>query len=166
MSETLTIGTGTVDVLGTYLGAVAYVEAMYGAKYTTWLALAAAARKQTLAQAVRFINAQAWTDDYDTHAERDALEAFQFAEYELAVMISDDDTVTDAADQGSNIASLGAGSARISFFNQSTKNAPRLPPVLMRLVGSYLAAATLTGPDGGESLDSCSDNPFSSGESY
>lgn len=175
MSETIALSTGEEETIhGTFTAAKAYIAMMFGDAPDTWRALAASGsltaddrKKQTLAAAVRFLNAQTWADDYDTFDERDAIPAFATAQYELAVLIAEDPSILAAADQGSNIASLGAGSAQISFFNPTTKNAAKLPPIVSRLVGSYLAASTLSGPDGGESVDSCgADNPFSDCEDY
>lgn len=172
MSSVITLSTGAEETIhGTFAAAKLYVDMMFGESADTWRDLAASGsltaddrKMQTLAAAVRFLNAQTWGADAETFVLRDAIAAFATAQYELAVLIANDASVIANADQGSNIASLGAGSARISFFNPSTKNAPKLPPSVQRLVGSYLAASTLGGPDGGESLSSCSDNPFSACE--
>jgi hypothetical protein len=164
MSEVITVGTGTETIHGTYAGAIAYVDIMFGETYSTWSALAADDQKKTLAAAVRFLNAQSWAEAYDTFAERDLIAEFATAQYELAVLVANDPSVIQEADQGSNIQSLQAGSAGITFFNSTTssgaRSAPKLPPVLMRLLGGYLAASALSGPDGGESRPSCADNPF------
>jgi len=162
MSEVITIGTGSETILGTYDGAVAYVETMLGTRYDTWIAANETTRKKSLVSAVRFLNAQVWSEDADTFAERDAIDAFHNAQYELAVMIVEDSTVTDAADQGSNIQSMGAGSAQITFFNPTTKNADPLPPILMRLVGPYLSVSMTGLLDGGASQGGSCVNPFSS----
>lgn len=161
MSETITVGTGTEDIHGTFAGAQAYVAIMFGDTYDAWTDLTDDQQKKTLAAAVRFLNRQNWAADYDTFAERDAVAAFATAQYELAVMIADDPTVIQAADQGSNIQALNAGSAGITFFNPTTDGADPLPPVLMALLSGYLAASALDGEDGGESLSSCATNPFS-----
>lgn len=171
MSETIVVGTGSELIHGTFAAAKAYCAIMFGDTYDAWNLLTDDQKKKTLARAVRFLNAQAWTEDADTFAEREALlvnsvSVFHQAQYDLAVLISDDPDVVAQVDQGSNIASLGAGSASISFFNPTTKNADVLPPVLMRLVGSYLALSSLAGPDGGESRSSCATNPFSDCEDY
>jgi len=117
VSEVITIGTGSETILGTYAGAVAYVDTMLGDRYTAWAAASETNQKKSLVNAVRHLNRLVWQDDYDTLAERDAVTAFQEAQYELAVLILEDSEVTDEADQGSNIQSLKAGSAGITFHN-------------------------------------------------
>ena len=162
MSSVITVGAGSETIHGTYDGAVAYAAIMYGETYDAWTALSADNRKKTLAAAVRYINAQSWLDDYDTFAERDAVAAFATAQYELAVMIASDPSVILAADQGSNIRSVGAGSTSVEYFNSTTKNAAPLPPVLMRLIGEYLGETSTAGPVAGSGVAGSDENPFSS----
>lgn len=169
MSETITVGTGSETIHGTFAGAKAYVAIMFGETYDAWTALVDDDQKKTLAAAVRFFNAQVWQDDYDTFAKREAsaaATAFANAQAELAVLIKDDPSVILQADQGSNIQSLNAGSAGITFFNPTTKNPQRLPPVLMRLVGQYLSASSTSNLDGGDGASGNCHNPMSSCSDY
>ena len=145
MSDTVTVSGVSATIYGTYAAAVDYGALMYGAQYVAWTALAADDRKKTLVAATRYLDSQAWLDDYDTFAERDAVAAFPIASFALAVLILSDATLPQNADQASNIASLGAGSAQISFLNPTSVQAgtaTKLPPILQRLVGEYLAAAS------------------------
>lgn len=172
MSEAVVLSTGeTEDIHGTFVAAKAYVAMQFGETYDAWTALAAVGpitaddrKKKTLATAVRFLNAQVWQADYDTFAKRDLVAAFATAEYELAVMIAADPSVIAAADQGSNIQSVSAGGASVSYFNSTTKGAPVLPPSLMRLVGQYLAASSSSGPVSPSGQSGSCVNPFSSCE--
>lgn len=159
MSEDITIGTGTETILGSQAAAVAYVGLMLGDRYDAWAAAVDTKQKKSLVNAVRFINGIVWQDAYDTLVERDAVTAFQHAQYELAVLILEDSELTDE-EQGSNISSLKAGSAGITFFNPTTKTADPLPPVAMRLVGKYLAVSSVRGPLGGSGQSGSDDNPF------
>lgn len=166
MSEDIAIGTGTEKILGSYDDAVAYIEPMLGERYEAWMAGDATKRKKSLVNAVRFLNAQNWGSDADTFEKRDALvlngkPIFQEAQYELAVLVTEDSTVTDAADQGSNIQSMVAGTASLTFFNSTMKAAAKLPPILMRLIGRYLGAPTTSTLDGGSSQGGSCVNPFS-----
>lgn len=168
MSDTITVGTGSETIHGTYAGAVAYVDVMYGDAYDAWTALTADNRKKTLAAAVRYLNAQSWNEDADTFAERDAITAFATAQYELAVLIASDPSVTQSLTQGSNIASMSAGSASLTYFAPTTLEqgtATKLPVVVDRLVGEYLAtsSATVIGGFGNEGDE---DSPFSDCEDY
>lgn len=169
MSELITLSTGESETIhGTFTAAKAYIAIMFGDAYDVWRNLAASGaltaddrKKQTLAAAVRLLNAQAWTEATDTFAERDLIAAFATAEYELAVIIANDPSVLGVADQGSNIKSAYASGAGVEYFNSTTKGADLLPPILMRLIGGYLATATIGGPDGGSGCSSCAENPFS-----
>jgi len=89
MSEVVAIGAYNATIYGTFAAATAYLQTQYGDAYTAWLALAADDQKRTLAAATRYLDRQVWVADADTFAERDALEAFQLASYELAAMVAD-----------------------------------------------------------------------------
>jgi hypothetical protein len=164
MSETVTVSSGiTGTIYGTQAAGEAYIGGSYGATYTAWLALATAPRKQTLIAAARYLDRQSWADDYDTFAERDAVEAFQFASYELAVLIARDAAIVTKADQGNNIQSVGGGGApSVTYFSPTSAargSATVLPPVLHALIGSYLAA-TSSAVYGGSGLSGSDENPF------
>lgn len=90
MSTTVTVGSGTENIHGSATAAIAYCAIMFGTTYDTWNALTSDNQKKTLAAAVRYLNAQSWIDEADTFAERDAIAAFETAEYELAVLIASD----------------------------------------------------------------------------
>jgi hypothetical protein len=159
MSEDITIGGGEETILGTLELAQGYVAMMPGQRYEDWTEAAELAQQKSLVAAVRFINGIVWSADYDTLAKRDAVAAFKYAQYELAVLIHEDTEITDEA-PGSNISSLKAGSAGITFFNPTTNSADPLPPVLMRLVGAYLSASSSSGPVGGGGQSGSCHNPF------
>jgi len=164
MSEVVAIGAYNATIYGTFAAATAYLQTQYGDAYTAWLALAADDQKRTLAAATRYLDRQVWVADADTFAERDALEAFQLASYELAAMVAEDPAVISTLDQGSNIQSVGAGGAQVTYFAPTSAkrgSAPTLPPILMQLVGGYLAISEIGGPDGGESVSNDASNPFS-----
>lgn len=63
---------------------------------------------------------------------------------EMAALICADPDVVTNVDTGSNVASLGAGPASISFFRPQSVadgNATALPTVIDRLIGRWLAGA-------------------------
>jgi hypothetical protein len=171
VSELVALTTGqSATIYGTFVAAGNYAATMFGATFTAWLALAPDDQKRTLIAAARFVDAQAWDPataiDMPT---RDLIAVFPQATYELAVMIADDPTVMQVQDQGTNVRVVGAGSARVEFFNPTSAlfgTAPVLPPAIMRLIGRYLASTTvLTGgaPDG--HAGDCA-SPFSSDAEY
>lgn len=150
MSDSLTVtGTTTpVTIYGTYAAAKDYIASTYGPLYTAWTALTPDDQKRTLIAAVRLLEQQSWDPTTaSTFAVRDAIAAFGQAEYELAVLIADSPDIVQQHDQGSNVQSAGAGSARVSFFAPTSATdgtATVLPPVVERLVGGYLASADVT----------------------
>lgn len=167
MSELITLSGGASETIhGTYAGSITYIAMLYGDAADAWTALSADNRKRTLAAAVRYLNAQSWTAAYDTFAERDALTAFASAQYELAVMIAADPSVASTANQGSNISSVSAGGASVSYFNPTIDGADLLPPVLMRLIGAYLSGGASLTVIGGFGAAGAECNPFSADEDY
>lgn len=150
MSDSLTVtGTTTpVTVYGTYAAAKDYIASAYGPLYTAWTALQPDDQKRTLIAAVRLLEQQSWDPvTAATFVIRDAIAAFGQAEYELAVLIADSPDLVQQHDQGSNVQSAGAGSARVSFFAPTSAadgTATVLPPIVERLIGSYLASADNT----------------------
>ena len=171
MSELVVLTTAqSATIYGSYAAAGDYAATMFGTTYAAWRALLPDDQKRTLIAAARFIDAQAWdTNTAATMAIRDAIAAFPQASYELAVLIADDPSVLQTLDQGTNVRVVGAGSARVEFFNPSSAvsgTAPIFPPVLMRLIGRYLALSVIStggAPDG----QACSsDSPFSSTADY
>ncbi len=67
------------------------------------------------------------------------------AAFEMAAILASDPEAASAVDNGSNVQSLGAGPARISFFRPTSEqdgNATALPTVIDRLLGRWRAAAS------------------------
>lgn len=157
-------------IYGTVLAAEAYIGSRLGDQYAAWLALGENDRNRALVSAASFLDAQEWVADFDTFAERDASTAFVNASYELAALVAADPDVVAVADQGNNIQSLGAGGATISYFNPTSTRggtAPRLPPILMRLIGKHLSSANVSIGIGAPSGQSgSSSNPFAACSDY
>lgn len=63
------------------------------------------------------------------------------ATYELALALLDNVAVQSQGDTGSNIKSLGAGSAQLSFFRPTTGT--RFPTIIQELMGQFLSATGL-----------------------
>lgn len=171
MSETVTIGGSyTATIYGTFAGAINHLQTKFGDRYKAFLAVPPDDQKRALVSSAALLDRQGWLDAYNTFALRDAFLApdtrpvFQLASYELAALIVEDDSITNATDQGSNVQSLQASGAGLTFFNPTSAkqgSAPRLPPILMDLVGSYLSASLVDGPNGGSGQSGSSTNPFS-----
>lgn len=168
MSSTITVSGATETIHGTFDAAVDYNALNYGETYTAWSALSDDNKKRTLAAAVRYLNSQTWSEDADTFEERDAIEAFATAQYELAVLIASDASVVAALDSSTNIQSASAGGASVSFFAPTSVRAgtaTRLPPVLQRLIGEYLGSTSVTVIGGFGQAGDC-ESPFSECADY
>lgn len=172
MSETITFDNGAeARIYGSLAGALDYL----GAETDAWDALATdESLQRLLVRAGRYLDRLLWVDDCDTFAERDALQAgdadgdaaypFRAASYELARLALDDESILTIEDQGSNIQSMGAGGASITYFSPTSTQrgtASLLPPVLMNLIGAYLATSVADiGAEGGSSSTGTCINPF------
>jgi hypothetical protein len=171
MSEATTLTSGqSATIYGSFAAASDYAATMFGPTYAAWRALQPDDQKRTLIAASRFFDAQGWDPaTAGTMADRDAIAAFPQASYELAVMIADDPTVLQTQDQGTNVRAVGAGSARVEFFNPTSAasgTAPLLPPPIMRLVGRYLALSVISMGGAPESQAAGCSSPFASTAEY
>jgi len=172
MSEDLTVtgSTTPVTVYGTLAAAKDYILSMFGSTYDAWTGLTDDVKKKTLIAATRYLDSMQW--DATTAGEfatRDLIAAFPQAEYELAVLIYDDSTLTQSADTGTNVRAVGAGSARVEFFApQSLQigNATTMPPLIMRLVGQYLASTAASSSDGALGQAGDCESPFDDEAEY
>lgn len=144
--STITIGAYDYEVLGSVTGAGGadeYHNGSIGTGYDEWNASADADKKgRCLNSATRILNRQTWVDEAATHALRDAITAFREAAYEMAAAIFvDPDSVQAAATSGSNIASVGAGPASVSFFRPTLGFTGRFEVRVQELIGSYLSGS-------------------------
>lgn len=184
-----------VEVYGGLTNATDYIGAMIGDAYTAWRALTADDMKRTLVAATRYIDEQDWQGTANafggttlqwprdsvlkstgvayTNAEELAL--IQQAAFELAAAAADDPDVFSAIDASSNIQAVTAGGAGVTFFNPTSirdGSATKLPPIVMRLIGKFLAAPSASsaafGSAGGEAEDSIfgSGNDMDRGEPF
>lgn len=149
-----------------------YINAQYGPTYSAWMLLSDDDKSRTLTTSTRFIDSFQWqgtatgivgalptslqwprTGVFVDGVELDPTtvppQVVQ-ACFELAVMIADDPSLTQNADAGSNLRSMGASGANLAFFRPTSAadgSAPRFPPLIDRLIGRFLASnvASMTG---------------------
>lgn len=146
MSETITFDNGaTATIYGTSAGALAYL----GAETTDWDDVATdESLQRLLVKARRLLDLLPWADDYDTFAERDAVTAIVNASYILADAGLDDEGLLTVDSSISDVASMSAGGASISYRNEQRASASdlteRLPQSVLMLIGPYLASDTGT----------------------
>lgn len=160
MSEILTITGGHQGTtLGTLAAATSHMQTRYGSGYATWLGLSPDDQKRTLIAATEYIDRQSWKADADTFAKRDALAAFPKAAYELAALLSEDDTLVTMLDGGAELSSVGASGVSVSFRERTAKRGAGLvlPGIVAQLVGKYLVTA---GSATAKAQSSNADNPF------
>lgn len=73
----------------------------------------------------------------------------QWATYEYALTLLGDATALEQVDAGSNIESVGAGSARVSFFKPTLGSSAPFPANVMRFLAAYLTEIGATVAGGG-----------------
>ena len=172
MSETITFDNGAqARIYGSLAGALSYL----GAETTDWDDVATDENLQRLlVRATRFLDRLPWSEDYDTFAERDALDLdaggdgdadfpFRAASYELARLAFVDDSVLGATATDSDVASMAAGGASITFRERSRTGeeyADTIPPSVLALIGSYLSSDLTITAEGGSSALGSDTNPF------
>ena len=177
------------EVYGGLPNAIAYLTALLGPNYTSWLALVEDDRERTLVGATRYIDRQRWrgaANAFDsttlqfprsgitdtagvaiTNATQ--LAAVEKAVFELSALAASDPDIFAALDQGQNIRSMGAGSARLEFFSPTKTGdgtATKLPTIANDLIGQWLLGSgpgaaiiggTATGTDGVSTFGDCDD---------
>lgn len=151
----ITVGTDTyvtVAEADTYLA-----QALHAG--TTWSGAGTPTKEQALVTATRMLERQTWvgtraplppgpwlldwprsgvTDPDGNTVASDSVPTFiEDAECELALALLVDSSVQTSESSGSNIAALGAGSARIEYFRPTAGG--RFPTIIQELIGFYLA---------------------------
>lgn len=151
--------------MGALEDAKTYIGARFGPSYRAWEALTDDDKNRTLVSATSYIDSQQWQgtatgivsgnvtflqwprSGIDGVDSTTVPTAIVNATFELAVLISADPDLPQGSDSGSNVQSLGAGPAQISFFrplSPADGNATVLPPLVDRMIGRWLAGAAIT----------------------
>ena len=110
-------------------------------------------------------------DDIDRSGDAPAPIEVQEAQMEYAFEMSQDPELEGKSSSGSNVKSVGAGSAKVAFFqpgrDASGNKGTRFPTIVQRLLGSFLAGTnirvTATGTDGESSFTECDEFGLSEG---
>lgn len=174
--------TNPIEVYGGATAASDYVGAMFGDAPTSWLALSPDDQARTLVTATRYLDQQAWQGTATflvgvtattlqwprsgvVNSDGTAVDATTVpvaivqAAFELAVLVADDPDVITEIDGGSNLQQIDAGGGvGVTYFNPTSAafgSASRLPGILDRLVGRYLASPS---GDAGSALGGYSGN--------
>lgn len=143
MSGTVTINATSHFVYGTRAAADVYWESSLGPYAVAWAAATGTAggtRDKALVQAARLIDRVVWIDEADTQAERDAIEAFELASYEIAAGLILDPTLFTSETSGKNVKAIYAGDGvGVQFFAPTLGITGRFPVQIQELIGLYLA---------------------------
>jgi hypothetical protein len=186
----LTGGSAPYEVYGGITACDDYLLGRSGAGAAAYRALVVGSddRDRLLVDATRYIDRQRWKgtanadggttlafprDDLEDLDSTEATNAEQLAlveqaVFEMVAVIAADEEASSAADQGSNIAEMGAGSARLKFFSPTSPGrgtATKLPTAVHDLIGHWLAGAgsgasvsvagAATGTCGNSYFDAC-----------
>lgn len=148
--------------MGALEDAKTYISARFGPSYTAWLALTDDDKNRTLVSATSYIDSLQWqgtaTGTVNGNVTflqwpRSGIDGVDSttvptqivnATFELAVLIAADPDLPQNADSGSNVQSMGAGPAQMSFFRPTfaaNGSASVLPPLINRMIGQWLAGA-------------------------
>ncbi len=164
MTFTVTVTSGTArEVYGGLTALDAYALDSDGEAAVAFRALTDDDdRKRKLIAATRYIERKRWQgtangdggttlafprDDLELNGEdasnADQLALVEEAVFELAMLGTVDESVFSAADQSSNVKSMGAGKARMEFFSPTKvgSGASKLPTVVNELIGQWLAGS-------------------------
>lgn len=158
---TVIIGADTFDVIGTSAGLVTYANGSltWSAVYDAAVAASASKPKRAHVEATRLLGVQPWDGDATTAGiawPRDGVTAttpsgaevvdgvtpteIEHAVYELALAMMADASVVAGTSTAKNIASVGAGSASVTFFGPTAGG--RFPDRVMELIGWAFASAS------------------------
>lgn len=167
MTYTVTVtGGATAEVYGGLDALNSYASLSIGAAAAAYAKLTGDAPAQCLVKATRFIDAQVWqgvptappvddttlqwprtgvTDEYGAAVDSSMVPANVVkAAFELAMIAALKPATLEAADQGTNIKSVHAGTAGVDYFvptSAATGTAPLFPPVVQRLIAQYLGSS-------------------------
>lgn len=168
MTFVVTIGSDPTpfEIYGGDPAAVHYLLAGISDGAVAFQAMTPDQRARVLIQATRLLDAQSWQGQPTTpavagttlqwprtgviDANGNAVDSSTVptnvvsAAFELAALLADDPDIAASVDAGSNIQSVGAGSAKVAYFAPTSAldgTAPLLPPVIQRLVAQYMGSA-------------------------
>lgn len=171
MSEAIAFTSGTVTIYGSIAGARAYLGPEHAAWDVATDAEITTEMRRKLVAARRYLDRLPWAPPYATFAARDAFTTgdgsgdaaypFRAANYELA-RLADEGELTLGAASTSEVTSMAAGGASISYRETATQSTTdQLPDVVLDLIGPYLAEVALDiATDGGASAPGGCVNPF------
>jgi hypothetical protein len=187
---TLTITGSNFEVYGTDAARAIYFKASFSAAVTAFNALTADQKNQCHVAATRMLDRQRWqgtpvgtpvtdailewprngvVDRYgNTVSSASVPDDIITATYELAALIAENEAIQGNATSGSNIASVGAGPASVSFFKPTLGITGRFETRIQELVGQYLeGSASVPGEAfGADEDETASQSAFDDDDAY
>lgn len=148
--------------MGAVEDATNYIGQRFGPSYTAWLLLSTDDKSRTMVSATSYIDSLQWQGT-PTGLVNGNVTFLQWprsgidgvdpltvptqivnATFELAVLIAAAPDLVQNVDSGSNVQSMGAGPASLSFFRPTfaaNGSATVLPPLINRMIGQWLAGS-------------------------
>jgi len=177
MSELVTLSSGATGTIhGSLAQALIVLDTRMGDEYRAYADADVNDRKRAQLNARYFLDAFDYADDYDTFAERDALQAdsslpgdegypFRVASYLLAALAYADPDLLSLTAQSEvqqvtsvSIAGASLGLTAGARFGESLQ---RLPADVLDLIAPYLEQTMPAGSRGGRGQEGSCVNPFS-----
>jgi len=150
----ITIGSSTYQAYSDVADADEYLSASLFA--TTWQALEEDAKAQVLVTATRYLDAFKWkgikTDEAQplewpgvntgvSPSDEAAYARFLNGFFELCALISEDPTILQNANSGSNVQRAKGGEAEVWFFKSTIESASTFPPSVHNWMKDLLAGS-------------------------
>lgn len=181
---TVVIAGNPYDIFGTLAAAVIYHQGSSRPTSVAWLVATGSAREQSLVDATRVLDEQAWAGVETTpgvqplawprtgvtYPDGTAVPSgttpvqIENATYELAALLLAKPTLLDMGTMNSNIESVTAGPVNVSFF--APVMIGRWPVSVQRLIAWFLAGASGTGGAYAESTGECAESQFDDSDRY
>lgn len=182
---TVTISGKNFEVYGTSVGADDYHVASIGDAADAWTAATATEHDKAHVAATRMLDRQRWKGDPvgvpvvdvvlqwprtgvtdrkgNEVSSASVPTAIITATYELAAMLLEDASAQDNATSGSNVSSVSAGPASVSFFRPTLGVTGRFATRIQELVGEFLEGGVSMA---GEAFNNEDESAFDTTDAY
>lgn len=175
MPTTVVIGGASFKIYGSQANGIAYHRGSLGTEAAAFIAAATDSQAMALVDATRMINRHKWISTLNTFTLRDAflvdedpddVPVFQHATYELAALLLADPDIKSGSTSGSNVASVGAGPAQVSFFRPTLGVSGRFPQIIKELLGEYMAGSVASADGVSNAYGTDEESSFDGDDAY
>lgn len=138
---TVTIAATPYTIYGTSaLAATYWAGRLIGPLSTAWTAASVDQKASAQVMAYDILERQTYIEGADTFAERDVIQAFRDASYQLAAMMLADSATYTQETSGKNVKKVEAAvGLSVEFFAPTLGITGRFPTNIQELIGQYLA---------------------------